>query len=101
MNRGTIIRTILAIATVINSGAIATGIAEFANPTVDMIYKIASFAATAVILFVNTYYNNDYSVEGAIGTEMTRTLKEDKDGWYRSYDEFLAAKEKAEAEDEK
>ena len=75
MNKGTIIRTILAIATVINSGAIASGVAEFENPTVDAAYKILSFAATAVILFVNTYYNNDYTEEACIGTGLTRALK--------------------------
>ncbi len=75
MNRGTIIRTILAVALVINSGAIASGIADFQNPTVDMIYKILSFCATAVILFVNTYYNNDYTEEACIGTGLTRQLK--------------------------
>lgn len=75
MNRGTIIRTILAIASVINSGAIAAGVAEFENPAVNNAYKILSFCATAVILFVNTYYNNDYTEEGAIGTGLTRQLK--------------------------
>ena len=84
MNRGTIIRTILAVALVINSGAIASGIADFQNPTVDMIYKILSFCATAVILFVNTYYNNDYTEEACVGTGLTRQLKaeakEDYDG---------------------
>lgn len=75
MNRGTIIRTILAVALVINSGAIASGIADFQNPTVDMIYKILSFCATAVILFVNTYYNNDYTEEACVGTGLTRQLK--------------------------
>ena len=75
MNRGTIIRTILAIATVINSGAIAAGVADFQDPKVDAIYKILSFIATAVILFVNTYYNNDFSEEAAIGTGLTRELK--------------------------
>ena len=78
MNRGTIIRTILAIATVINSGAIAAGIADFQNPTVDMVYKILSFTATAVILFVNTYYNNDYTEEACQGTGLTRQLKAEK-----------------------
>ena len=82
MNRGTIIRTVLAIAMVINSGAIATGVAEFENPTVDLIYKILSFCATAVILFVNTYYNNDYTEEACIGTGLTRQLKaERKEGY--------------------
>ena len=75
MNRGTIIRTILAVALVINSGAIATGVAEFENPTLDLIYKILSFCATAVILFVNTYYNNDYTEEACVGTGLTRQLK--------------------------
>ena len=82
MNRGTIIRTILAIATVINSGAIAAGIADFQNPTVDMIYKILSFTATAVILFVNTYYNNDYTPEACEGTGLTRQLKAEKKEGY-------------------
>ena len=78
MNKGTVIRTILAIALVINSGAIATGVADFQNPTVDMVYKILSFCATVVILFVNTYYNNDYTEEACIGTGLTRQLKAEK-----------------------
>lgn len=90
MNRGTIIRTILAIALVINSGAIASGIADFQNPTVDMIYKILSFCATAVILFVNTYYNNDYTEEACQGTGLTRQLKAEAEEDYegeRFYEE--------------
>ena len=82
MNRGTIIRTILAVATVINSGAIAAGIAEFENPTVNMIYKVLSFCATAVILFINTWYNNDYTEEACIGTAITRQLKAEKEEDY-------------------
>lgn len=78
MTKGTIIRTIMAIALVINSGAIATGIAEFNDPIVDKWYKIISFCATVVILFVNTYYNNDYTEEACIGTGMTRMLKAQK-----------------------
>lgn len=78
MNKGTVIRTIMAIALVINSGAIATGIAEFNDPVVDKWYKIVSFIATAVILFVNTYFNNDYTEEACIGTGYTRLLKEQK-----------------------
>ena len=78
MNKGTIIRTILAIALVINSGAIATGVADFENPTVDLVYKILSFCATVVILFVNTYYNNDYTEEACIGTGITRQMKAEK-----------------------
>lgn len=75
MNKGTIIRTVLAVASVINSGAVASGIAEFDNATVNFWYKILSFVAMAVILFVNTYYNNDYTESGALGTGLTRKLK--------------------------
>lgn len=86
MNKGTIIRTILAVAMVINSGAIATGVAEFENPTVNMIYKILSFCATAVILFINTWYNQDYTEEARIGTAITRQLKaEKKEGYIGDY----------------
>lgn len=82
MNKGTIVRTILAIAFVINDGAIATGVAEFENPTVNLIYKILSFCATAVILFVNTYYNNDYTPEACEGTGLTRQRKAEKNSNY-------------------
>ena len=103
MNTGTIIRTILAVATVINSGAIATGIAEFENPTVNLIYKILSFCATAVILFINTWYNNDFTEEACIGTGITRQLKAEKEDGYigdRFFDEkFLDQNEEGE-EDE-
>ena len=75
MNRGTIIRTVLAVASVINSGAVASGIAEFENPTVNAVYEVLSFVAMTVILFVNTYYNNDYTEAAAHGTGLTRMLK--------------------------
>lgn len=101
MNNGTIIRTVLAIATVINTGAIASGIAEFDNPTVNFWYKILSFAATAVILFVNTYYNNDYSEEACIGTGITRQLKAEQKPDYvgeRMYTELKEPEEGGENE---
>ena len=82
MNKGTIIRTIMAVALVINSGAIATGVAEFENPTVNLVYKVVSFIATAIILFVNTYYNNDYTPEACEGTGLTRQLKAEKKADY-------------------
>jgi len=104
MNKGTIIRTILAVATVINSGAIAAGIAEFENPTVNLIYKILSFCATAVMLFVNTWYNQDYTEEARIGTAITRQLKaeqsEDYIGDYFFTDVDLEEGEGEETEDE-
>ena len=100
MNNGTIIRTILAIATVINTGAIASGIAEFDNPTVNFWYKILSFAATAVILFANTYYNNDYTEEAAIGTGITRQLKAEKEEGYDGEIQFGGPVEEIEEGDD-
>ena len=64
----TIVRVILALAVVVNDAAIAAGIASFANTTLDYWYKVISFVLTAVVLFINTYYNNDFTVEGAEGT---------------------------------
>ena len=82
MNKGTIIRTILVIATCLNTAMMATDFAQFHNATVDMIYKIVSVVLNFVIVACATYYNNDYSEEGAIGTGYTRQLKkEQKEGY--------------------
>lgn len=75
MNFGTKIRTILAIATCLNTALMATDIAQFHNPTLDLIYRIASVALNFVIVACVTYFNNDYTPEAAIGTGMTRQLK--------------------------
>lgn len=97
MNKGTVIRTVLAVALVINSGAIATGVAEFENPTVNLIYKILSFCATAVILFVNTYYNNDYTPEACEGTGLTRQRKAENKADYEGERFFEEVSEDEEA----
>lgn len=75
MNKGTIIRTILAIGSVLNEAAVVGGIAEFNSPELTNIYRIVSFVFMVVVLFINTYYNNDYTTEGAEGTALTRQLK--------------------------
>lgn len=71
----TIIRVLLAIAAMINNGAIATGIASFENPMLDYWYKIISFIFTAVVMVIGVYYNNDFTEEGAEGTAYTRRRK--------------------------
>lgn len=75
MNFGTKIRTILAVATCLNTALMATDIAQFHNPTLDLIYRIASVVLNFVIVACVTYFNNDYTPEAAIGTGMTRQLK--------------------------
>ena len=78
MNNGTIIRTILVIATCFNTALMATDVTQFGNPTVNLIYKILSVVANFVIVFCATYFNNDYSEEACIGTGLTRQLKAEK-----------------------
>lgn len=75
MNTGTKLRTILAIATCINTALLATDVAQFNNPVLDLLYTGASVALNFVIVALVTYFNNDYSEEGCIGTGTTRLLK--------------------------
>lgn len=82
MNNGTIIRTILVIATCFNTALMATDVTQFGNPTVNLIYKILSVVANFIIVFCATYFNNDYSEEACIGTGMTRQLKAEKKQGY-------------------
>lgn len=76
MNYGTKIRTILVIATCINTALMSTDFAQFHNATVDMAYRIISVALNFIIVACATWFNNDYTVEGATGTAITREMKE-------------------------
>ena len=78
MNFGTKLRTILAIATSLNTALLATDLTGFNNPTLDTIYKVVSIILNFVIVACVTYYNNDYTVEGATGTKITREMKQNK-----------------------
>ena len=75
MNSGTIIRTILVIATCLNTALMSTDFAQFHNPTVDMAYRIVSVILNFIIVASATWFNNDYTPEAALGTGMTRQLK--------------------------
>ena len=82
MNKGTIIRTILVIATCLNTAMMATDFAQFHNATVDMVYKIVSVVLNFVIVACATYYNNDYTEDACIGTGITRQRKAEKKADY-------------------
>lgn len=82
MNFGTIIRTILVIATCLNTALMASDVAQFGNPTLDLVYKVASVVLNFVIVACVTYFNQDYSPEGCIGTGYTRMLKAQKQAGY-------------------
>ena len=80
MNFGTKVRTILAIATSLNTALIATDVAQFHNETVNLIYKIVSVILNFIVVACVTWYNNDYTPEAAEGTGYTRMLKSGEDG---------------------
>lgn len=73
--KGTIVRVILAIASVLNETAVISGIADFNSSELTKIYHIISFIFMVAMLFINTYYNQDFTPEGAEGTNFTRQLK--------------------------
>lgn len=78
MNKGTVLRTILAIAVSINTALAVTDVTSFENDQLNLAYKIASMVVNFIVVAINTYYNNDYTEEACIGTGMTRMLKEQK-----------------------
>lgn len=75
MNNGTRIRTALAIAIAFYTAVLKTDVADFGNATVNTIYQIIMKMATFVVIFLITYYNNDFTVEGQTGTKITREMK--------------------------
>lgn len=80
MNTGTIIRTILAVATCLNTALMATDVAQFHNPKLDMAYKVISVILNFVIVACVTWYNNDYTPQACEGTGLTRQLKAEVNG---------------------
>ncbi len=99
MNFGTILRTVLVIASCFNTALMATDVAQFHNPKLDLAYKILSVVANFVIVFCATYFNNDYTEEACQGTGMTRQLKAEKKEGYIG-DKFYTDPEEEVSEDE-
>ena len=75
MNFGTKVRTILAVATCLNTALMATDIAQFHNASLDLAYRIVSVILNFVIVACVTWFNNDYTPEACEGTGLTRRLK--------------------------
>ena len=78
MNTGTRLRTVLAVAASLHTALMATDLTGFQNEQVDFWYKVISLVLNFVIVAIATYYNNDYTVAGMIGTDVTRKLKDDE-----------------------
>lgn len=79
MNTGTRIRTVLAIATCLNTALLATDVAQFGNEKINEAYKIISVILNFVIVACVTWFNNDYSVEADTHTKLMRQAKELRD----------------------
>ena len=75
MNTGTKVRTILAIATCLNTALMATDVAQFHSPKLDLAYRIVSVILNFIIVACVTWYNNDYTDAACEGTGLTRMLK--------------------------
>lgn len=80
MNFGTKIRTILAVATSLNTALMATDLTGFNNGTIDTVYKIVSIILNFIIVAAVTYYNNDYTETACKYTGMMRLEKQQKNG---------------------
>lgn len=89
MNFGTKVRTILAVATCLNTALMATDVAQFHNETVNLIYRILSVVLNFVVVACVTWYNNDYTPEGCEGTGYTRMLKSGNDGMDIVVDDYI------------
>lgn len=74
---GTKLRTILAVAISLNTALMAMDLSGFDNPKLDTAYKVISLILQFIIVAITTYYNNDYTPEAMIGTDVTHRLKED------------------------
>lgn len=80
MNFGTKLRTILAIATSLNTALMATDLTGFNNGTIDMVYKIVSIILNFIIVACVTYYNNDYTEIACETTGELRARKNESKG---------------------
>lgn len=80
MNLGTKIRTVLAIATSLNTALMATDLTGFNNGAVDTVYKVVSIILNFIVVACVTYYNNDYTPIACETTGQLRMRKEEKKG---------------------
>lgn len=80
MNFGTKLRTVLAIATSLNTALMATDLTGFNNGAIDTAYKIVSIVLNFIIVACVTYYNNDYTELACETTGELRAKKDERKG---------------------
>lgn len=76
MNFGTKLRTVLAIATCLNTALMSVDLTGFSNQYVDFTYKIVSIILNFIIVALVTWFNNDYTEEACRATGLMRQCKE-------------------------
>ena len=82
MNTGTKIRTVARVAASLqNAAVIVTGAVTALSEQYHLTWLVVAWAVFAIVCdfvvsFFTTYYNNDYTIEGATGTKVTRDMKE-------------------------
>ena len=75
-NTGTKIRTIAFAIACVNQAIASVGAVDLGNATANLVYNIISLAFTIIAGAFALYYNNDFTVEGQTGTQITREMKE-------------------------
>lgn len=100
MNNGTRIRTALAVAMAFYVALYKVDVTDFGNDTVNLIYQILMKVATFAVIWLVTYFNQDYTEAGAIGTGVTRQIKKELDDSYIGDRFFTEAIKEVEEEDE-
>lgn len=78
MNTGTKIRTVARVVASLNTAvyAVSAGIAGLGFNKLTITWMLLTIALDFAVAFFTTYFNNDYTVEGATGTKITREMKE-------------------------
>jgi len=74
-NTGTKIRTIAFAIACVNQAIASVGAVDLGNATANLVYNIISLAFTIIAGAFALYFNNDFTVEGATGTKITREMK--------------------------
>lgn len=82
MDKWTIIRTILRIATSLNTALCVTtsAICDLKITYLTIGWAVLTILTDFIVAFFTTYYNNDYTEEGCEGTGLTRLKKRQKKG---------------------
>jgi len=94
MNTGTKLRTVLVVATCLNTALMSTDITGFHNSVLDAVYKVASIILNFIIVALATYFNNDYTEAARLHTGKMRLMKDQKAGRIDGED-FLSEAEEA------